>query len=83
MVQCLENKTDDELNILIRNKNVINYIKARKLSWFGHVERMANNWTVIKIYDWKTIPTGLYIVTPCMLSSYSIITPTTAQNAHP
>jgi hypothetical protein len=43
MVESLENKTDDELNSIIRNKNVINYIKARNLSWFGHVDRMTNN----------------------------------------
>ena len=54
MVQCPENKTDGELNSLIRSKNVINYIKAHKLSWFGHVDRMANKWTVKKIWDWKT-----------------------------
>jgi hypothetical protein len=48
MVQCLENKTD-KLNSLIRNNNVINYIKAHELSRFGHVDRMANNWTVKKI----------------------------------
>ena len=28
-------KTNDELNNLIRN-NIINYIKAQRLSWFGH-----------------------------------------------
>ena len=55
MVQCLENKTDDGLNRLNRNKNVINCIKAYKLSWFGHVDRMENNWTVKKTYDWKTV----------------------------
>jgi hypothetical protein len=30
-------KTNDELNNLIKNKNIINYIKAQRLSWFGHV----------------------------------------------
>ena len=32
--------TNDELDILIRHKNVINYIKARRLSWFGHLHRI-------------------------------------------
>jgi hypothetical protein len=27
----------DELNNLIRNKNMINYVKTQNLSWFGHV----------------------------------------------
>ena len=27
----------NELGILIRHKNIINYIKAQRLSWFGHL----------------------------------------------
>jgi hypothetical protein len=30
-------KTEYELNNLIRNKNIINYTKAQRISWFGHV----------------------------------------------
>ena len=30
-----------ELNNLIKNKNITDYIKAKRLSWFGHVCRMA------------------------------------------
>jgi hypothetical protein len=30
-------KTNDEL---IRQKNIINYIKAQRLSWFGHLHRI-------------------------------------------
>jgi ATP-dependent helicase/DNAse subunit B len=34
-------KTNDELDKLIRhNKNIINYIKAQRLSWFSHLHRM-------------------------------------------
>jgi hypothetical protein len=33
-------KTDDELDELIRHKNIINHIKAQRLSWFGHLHRM-------------------------------------------
>jgi hypothetical protein len=44
----MENKTNNKLNSVIRNKNVINYIKAQRLNWFGHVDRMANNWRVRK-----------------------------------
>ena len=29
-------KTNDELDKLIKHKNIINYIKAQWLSWFGH-----------------------------------------------
>ena len=38
-----------ELNNLIRNKNVINYIKSQKLSWFDHVDRMTNDRMIKKI----------------------------------
>ena len=30
-------KTNDELDELIRHKNIINHIKAQRLSWFGHL----------------------------------------------
>ena len=30
-------KSNDEL---IRHKNIINHIKAQRLSWFGHLQRM-------------------------------------------
>jgi hypothetical protein len=30
-------KTNDELDKLIRHKNIINYIKAQRLSWFDHI----------------------------------------------
>ena len=33
-------KTNDELNNLIINNNIINYIKAQRINWFGHVHRI-------------------------------------------
>ena len=33
-------KTNDELDELIRHKNIINHIKAQRLSWFGRLHRM-------------------------------------------
>jgi len=32
-------KTNKELDKLIKLKNIINYIKAQRLSWFGHVQK--------------------------------------------
>jgi hypothetical protein len=34
-------KTNDELNNIIINKNIINYTEAQRLSWFGHVHQMT------------------------------------------
>jgi hypothetical protein len=30
-------KTNEELNKLIKYKNIVNHIKAQRLGWFGHV----------------------------------------------
>ena len=41
-------KTSDELDELIRHKNIINHIKAQRLSWFGHLRRMKEERMVKK-----------------------------------
>jgi hypothetical protein len=46
-------KTNDELDKLIRHKNIINYIKAQRLSWFGRLHRMPEEIVVKKVYKWK------------------------------
>jgi hypothetical protein len=46
-------KTNDELDKLIRHKNIINYIKVQRLSWFGHLQRMAEERMVKKVYKWQ------------------------------
>jgi hypothetical protein len=40
-------KTNDELDELIR-QNIINYIKAQILSWFGHLHRIPEERMVKK-----------------------------------
>jgi hypothetical protein len=40
-------KSNEKLNRLTGNKNIINYIKAQRLAWFGHV--FLND-----LYMWKT-----------------------------
>jgi hypothetical protein len=32
-------KTNDKLNNLMKHKDIINYIIAQRLSWFGHAYR--------------------------------------------
>ena len=44
----MENQTNDELDELIRHKNIINHIKAQRLSWVGHLHRMAQERMVKK-----------------------------------
>ena len=46
-------KANKELYELINNRNIINYVKAQRLSWFGHINRMPETSIVRKIYKWK------------------------------
>jgi hypothetical protein len=48
-------KTNEELDKLIKHKNIINHIKTQRLSWFGHVQRMPDTRTVTKIFNWKPL----------------------------
>ena len=48
-------KTNEELDKLIKHKNIVTYIKAQRLSWFGHVQRMSDTRTVKKIFNWKPL----------------------------
>ena len=41
-------KTNDELDELIRHKNIINHIKAQRLRWFGHLHRITEKRMVKK-----------------------------------
>ena len=42
---------------LIRHKNIINDIKAQRLSWFGHLHRMREERMVKRAYKWKPMLT--------------------------
>jgi hypothetical protein len=48
-------KTSEELYKLIKHKNIINYIKAQRLSWFGQVQRVPDTGTVKEIFNWKPL----------------------------
>jgi hypothetical protein len=49
-------KTNEEINELIKRQNIIWFIKMQRLSWLGHVERMADDNNVKKIKRWKPMP---------------------------
>jgi hypothetical protein len=51
-------KTNEELDHSIKH-NIINQIRAQRLSWFGHVQRTSDGRMVKKIYKWKPITTRL------------------------
>jgi hypothetical protein len=46
-------KTNQEINEAIKGQNIIGFIKMQRLSWLGHVERMADDNNVKKIKRWK------------------------------
>jgi hypothetical protein len=50
-------KTNDALDKLIRHKNIINYIKAQRLSWFGHLHRVSEETMVKKVHKWESMVT--------------------------
>ena len=46
-------KTNKKLDELIKHQNIINYVKAQRLSWFRHINRMPETSTVKRINKWK------------------------------
>ena len=44
-----------ELDKLIKHINIVNHIKAQRLSWFGRVQRMPDTRTVKKIFKWNPL----------------------------
>jgi hypothetical protein len=42
-------------SLIMEHKNIIHYIKAQRLRWLGHVERMSEEGDIKKIYKWKVI----------------------------
>ena len=48
-------KTNEELDKLIKHGNIVNYIKALRLGWFGHIYRMPDIRTTKKILKWNPL----------------------------
>jgi hypothetical protein len=48
-------KTTKELDELTKHRNIMNYVKAQRLIWFAHVNRMSDTSTVKKIYKLKPL----------------------------
>jgi len=45
--------TDKELDESIKHRNMINYVKAQRPSWFGHTNRMPERRIVKGIHKWE------------------------------
>jgi hypothetical protein len=43
------------LDKIIKHKNIMNFIRAQRLGWLGHIERMQETRMVKAIYSWKPI----------------------------
>jgi len=50
-------KNNEESDKLIKHENIVNYIKAQKLSWFSHVHRMPETRAAKKIFKWNPLTT--------------------------
>jgi len=50
-------KTNRELDELIKHLNVINYVKAQRFSWFGHIKRMPET-SIVKKNIFRGRPAG-------------------------
>jgi len=50
-------KNNEELDKLIKHQNTVNHIKAQRLSWFGHIQRMPEARSTKKIFKWNPLTT--------------------------
>jgi len=48
-------KNNEAFDKLIKHKNIVNYIKAQRLSWFGHIQRMREARATKKIFKWNPL----------------------------
>ena len=48
-------KINQELDEIIKRKNIMNFIRAQRLSWLGHIEKIQSTRMVKAIYSWKPI----------------------------
>jgi hypothetical protein len=46
-------RTNSELDTLTGGVNIVRYIKAQRLRWFGHIQRMEDGRMVKKLNNWK------------------------------
>jgi hypothetical protein len=53
--RSLRIKAKVELDKLIKHEDTINFARAQRLGWYGHIERMQETRMVKAIHSWKPI----------------------------
>ena len=48
-------RTNSELEQLMKNEDIVKFIKSRGLAWKGHAVRMDGNRIQRRIMEWKTV----------------------------
>jgi len=48
-------KINEELDKLIKHENIINFARAQRLGWYGHIERMEDTRMAKALHTWKPI----------------------------
>jgi hypothetical protein len=48
-------KTNQELDKIVKHKNIINFIRAQKLGWLGHLEMIQETRMIKAVYPCKNI----------------------------
>jgi hypothetical protein len=48
-------KTNEELENVIKKKNIVRFIKSQRLRWVAHVIRMDTTRTVKKLTEWDHV----------------------------
>jgi hypothetical protein len=48
-------KTNQEMGKIIKHKNIRNFIRAQRVGWLHHIERMQETKTIKAIHSWKPI----------------------------
>ena len=46
-------RTNQEIEALIKEENIVRFIKSQRLAWYGHVNRMEDNKNVKAIMKWN------------------------------
>jgi hypothetical protein len=55
MMATGEQKTDQEINDILKGQNIIGFIKKQRFNWLGHIERMAEDNILQKVKRWKPL----------------------------